>query len=175
MTSQRELFTRVEFLLLEVVAAVSGCGDPVSSWAVEHDENEMTECDCPGSTGHAFARVARIFPTGVPGAQFPQQSSVPLNCAHQIGALVELGIYRCAATLGPNGEAPDPDTRTAESERQVRDASVVYRTITANAKPNWAKFPIVLQPWTPVATQGGCFGGFWSFYIDVALCQCGPE
>lgn len=172
MTVQRELYNRVELLLLDLVAAVSGCGDPVSSWAIEHDENEMTECDCPVSLGHAFARVVRVFPTGISGAPFPQAASVSLNCAHQLGALIELGIYRCVASLDANGNPPDSITRTDESARQIRDMSAIYATIQRNARPNWSKFPIVLQQWTPVGTQGGCAGGFWTLFIDVALCEC---
>lgn len=174
MADSRELWNRLEILLELAAVAVSGCGDPVSSWSVEYDDQVMDECDCENSTGHLFARVARIYPSGTNGSRFPQPSLAPNNCPVQLAADVDLGIYRCVANLDDNGAGPTPRRRAEDALRIARDASVLYNVLLAH-NPVWANFPVVIRQWTPIESQGSCAGGKWSVSLDVDLCVCGPD
>jgi hypothetical protein len=175
MADSRELWNRLEILLETAVVAASGCGVPVSSSAVEYDEQVMDECDCSNSTGHAYIRVNRIFPTATRGGSFPQQALQPTNCPAPLAAEVRLGIWRCVANLDNNGGGPSPENRTEDARQIIVDSSLLYNVLMSH-NPVWSIFPVTIRDWTQLSAQeGSCSGGYWTFYIDVDLCSCGPE
>lgn len=175
MADSRELWNRLEILLETAVVAASGCGVPVSSSAIEYDEQVMDECDCSSGTGHAFIRVNRIFPTATRNASFPQQALQPSNCPVPLAAEIRLGIWRCVANLDNNSRGPSPDQRTEDSRMLLTDASLLYSVLMSH-NPVWSNFPVVIRDWTQLPMQeGACSGGFWTAFIDVDLCTCGPD
>lgn len=174
MADTRELWNRLEVILDLAVAAVSGCGQLVPSSSVEYDDQVMDECDCRDGTGHVYVRVNRIFPTGVNGVRFPQQSLQPTNCPGELAAEIRLGIWRCVANLDSQNRGPGYAQRTADARKIIVDASVLYNVLLSH-NPVWANFPLVIQGWTQLnQSEGACSGGYWTFYADAALCDCGP-
>jgi hypothetical protein len=160
------LWSRLTLLLDTASEAVSGCGYPVSSQAVEIGDLAWSDC-C--DEGHLYIRVVRMNAV----SPFPQATLAPSNCALEMSALVELGILRCVGNLEDgSGYAVSPAERTLDSLQNARDASILFNVLKS-ATPDWANHPLVIEQWVPLGPQGGCAGGAWQFHMDVALCECG--
>lgn len=166
MANPREEWSRLNTLLDTAAVAVSGCGYPVSRIGVVHGEVVWDEC----CEGYLYIRVMQ----NTRANPFPQASTAPTTCSLIPTAQVELGILRCAPVMDDNGVAPSAAEQSEFAQTAIRDKSILYHVLMSHY-PDWAKFPVVIDKWTPLNIQGGCGGGAWQFYIDVALCPCGPE
>lgn len=166
MSHPREEWNRLTTLLDAAAVAVSGCGVPVGRVGAVHGAVVWDEC----CEGFLFIRVVNTSLT----TAFPQASQVPTNCSSTLATLVELGILRCAPVLDNNGLAPSAQAQSDFAREMIRDKSILYDVLMSH-NPDWSNFPIVITSWTPLDIEGGCGGGAWQFYIDVALCPCGPD
>lgn len=166
MAGQRELWSRLTTLLDAVSVAVSGCGAPVAYASVVHGTPVWDEC----CEGFLYVGVERTTPTDT----FPGASTAPTNCDIDLAVTVSIGILRCAPVMDSNGNAPSADELTAFTKEMIRDKSIIYNVLVSH-DPDWAHYPSVIDSWSPLEIQGGCGGGAWRFYIDAALCECGPD
>lgn len=166
MSHPREEWSRLTTLLDTAAVAVSGCGVPTTRVGVVHGDLVWDEC----CSGYLFTRVVRT----TVGTSFPQPSQDPRNCPKIPTTLVELGILRCAPVIDDNGNPPSAEEQSDFAKAMIVDKSILYNVII-NHKPSWASFPLVIENWVPLSIEGGCGGGAWQFYMDVVLCECGPE
>lgn len=125
---------------------------------------------CEGTTvggvpahGGAWARIARIYPTG----PFPvealrqREHTQRAGCGGEDAVLVELGVYRCAATLTDSGDPPAPEDVTADALVAASDAECL------RLAPCGLRWPHVVRAWEPLGPAGGCHGG--QLMVNVAL------
>ncbi|MBP2703524.1 hypothetical protein JOL79_06890 [Microbispora sp. RL4-1S] len=130
-------------------------------------------CTCPGGEGRAWVRVTRIFPTS---ARFPLPAVDPGRCATDGSYAVELelGVYRCVATIDDDGTPPSCDQRTADAVKLLDDAAAMRRAVSCC-------FPrtelgrgraVVVGEWRPIAPEGGCAGG--ALLVTVESGDCCP-
>lgn len=164
MAPQRETWNRLNLLLDEVVEALDAACIPVSSQSIEPGPPSWSNC-C--DDGHAYIRIVRMHMVD----PFPSQSRNPTHCRN-IGALVEVGVLRCAPTLDNQGNPPKPEQMTMSALEQTQDMSVIHSVLTSH-NPAWSSNPVVLDTWVPLGPTGGCVGGAWQAWIDVAVCP--PE
>ncbi len=165
MANPREEWNRLDVLLETATAAVSGCGVPVGRSGVVHGNVVWDEC----CEGYLFIRVVR---TNVANP-FPTATQTPSDCTLELATLVEMGILRCAPVMDDNGNPPSAQAQSDFAEEVIRDKSILFHVIT-NHNPDWAHYPTVIDSWNPLGIEGGCGGGAWQFFVDVALCPCGP-
>lgn len=169
----RETFNRMTDILDEVVEGLDLSGQPVGSHSVEPASPAGLDYCCPSDNsdtgGHAYIRIVRIQMSD----PFPQQSTNPTNCRN-MAALMEVGVLRCAQTMNEAGDTPSPEDLTALAELIVGDMSTMYSVLTGHT-PDYANFPLVLDTYTPIDVEGGCAGGTWQFWADVAVCPPVPS
>ncbi len=169
MTTPRETWSRLSLILGDVVDALADVGAPVAVSTIEPGMVSWDYCCATDDgVGQAFIRVVRI----VAAEPFPQQTLVPRSCPPTMAALVEVGVLRCAPTLTSQANAPAPAEVTATAAQVIADMSVVYSVLKGHV-PDWALFPTTLDTWSPIGPEGGCAGGAWQAWIDVAICP--PE
>jgi hypothetical protein len=161
-----ELSRQLTTLLDTAVVAVSGCGVPVNLYGIVHGDVVWDDC----CEGYLFVRVVR---TNVVDT-FPQPTQVPTDCVLKLATLVELGILRCAPMMDSNGNPPSVEAQTEFALDMIRDKSIIFNLIK-NYNPDCANYPAVIDSWNPLPISGGCGGGAWQFFINVVLCQCGPD
>lgn len=166
MANPRETWARMQTILDEVGDALADAGYPVSITTVEPGPVAWDYC-C--GDGHLYIRLVRVHPSN----PFPQQSLEPRNCDLVMAAQIEVGVLRCAPTMDPQGNSPKPEEVTATADQIVADMSIVYSVLKSHV-PVWANFPPVLDNWQPLGPEGGCAGGAWTAWIDVAICPPTP-
>lgn len=159
-------------ILDELVDALDLAGQPVSSQTIEPASPAGLDYCCPhddqSTGGHAYIRIVRMHMS----TAFPQQSLDPTPC-RQPAALMEVGVLRCAQTLNEAGDAPPPESITGLAQLVVGDMSVMY-SVLAGHTPDYALHPLSLDTYTPIEVEGGCAGGVWQFWADVAICPPTP-
>jgi hypothetical protein len=168
----RETFNRLTTILAEVVEGLDDYGQPVGSDTIEPASPAGLDHCCPNDDsdtgGHAYIRIVRAHMVN----PFPQQTLDPTMCRN-IGALVEVGVLRCAPTLDEAGNPPPDADITALAELVTADMSIMYTVLAAHV-PDYALYPLVLDTYSPIEVEGGCAGGTWQFWMDVAVCPPVP-
>lgn len=164
----RETFNRLTTVLGEVVDALDAFGQPVAGSTIEPASPAGLDYCCPqvadGDGGHAYIRIVRAHVTN----PFPQQSVTPGKCP-QVGVLAEVGVLRCAPTMDSAGAPPAAELITALAAEVVADMSIMY-TVLVEHRPDYALHPVAIDTYTPIEVEGGCAGGVWQFWLDVAVC-----
>jgi hypothetical protein len=168
----RETFNRLTTILDEVVDALDAYDQPVGSQTIEPSSPAGLDHCCPNDDsetgGHAYIRVVRMHMVN----PFPQQTLDPTQCRN-IGALVEVGVFRCAQTMDEAGSPPPDEQITALAELVTADMSIMYSVLSSHT-PDYALYPLVLDTYTSIEVEGGCAGGVWQFWMDVAVCPPVP-
>lgn len=135
-----------------------GGAPPPADWVcLEDDDGQRTE-------GMAWVRVNRRYPSG----NFPGQATSPRACTGT-AAEMELGVYRCAATIDSDGVPPDPADVTADALKIDADS---YAITAAIARMKW---PYVLGGWTVLGPTGGVVGGAQTFTVLLSQGPIGRE
>jgi hypothetical protein len=116
---------------------------------------------CSGGEGQLWANL--------------QPSSISIDSAtgkcQVIRYTAEIGITRCAAPMGKNGEPPSVDAVAADAWKQALDADQILSAITCCDALNLnERDKLIPVSWRPVDNQGGCVGGIWT--INGALSMC---
>lgn len=167
MSSPRETWNRLNTILDEVVEALDIAGQKVRSQTIEPASPAGLDHCCPNTDsdedGHAYIRIVRAHVT----SPFPQQSLQPTVC-RDVGVLVEVGVLRCAQTMDATGAPPTPEEITELAQLVVADMSIMY-CVLAGHTPDYANFPLAIDTYTPIEVEGGCAGGVWQFWMDVAV------
>lgn len=121
-------------------------------------------CDCNGGQGQASVRVAQLYPT----ASFPTPLADLSRCwAMTWAAQFELVVFRCAATVDKDGEAPPADAVGRDATVVLSDAAAMARAVSC-CFPDGCCGPGVLPgTWNPVGPSGGCVGGALTVLVDL--------
>jgi hypothetical protein len=126
-------------------------------------------CDCGPGQGQAAVRIVSIYPT----VAFPAQSFTQERCpTSTLAVVLEMVVYRCAATMGDDGSPPSCEAMTHDALVAADDAAAMRCAVTcclAQAAPD-VRF--VLGAWQPLGVLGACHGG--SMQVTVEISQFCP-
>ena len=155
--------TALQTLAAELAGTVSG---PIGHTFLVPGTAVAADWCCPGDCasgpcGQAWVRLVQLYPTRVFPAPDATWSKVPsVDSAIQL----ELGVLRCVAGLGENGEAPAPEEMTADAIAALDDAAA----LRAAAQRALAPRRVVLGGYTAAGPQGYCAGGTQLFTAAIS-------
>lgn len=129
------------------------------SVVLDLDENTNECCQ-----GLAYVRIAGFYPTGSPGALFPNPSSdfALSKCAPYAWALqLEMGVFRCiTADLIT---CPEWEVIAAQ---HMNDAKAMRRALCCFMEPRDGS-TVATGTWTPSGRSGGCIGSTWDISVEI--------
>lgn len=157
--------------VLPLAEELLGCFCPLLAETV----GGMPECGCCLSLGpavadveHAWVRVVRIYPSG---GRFPAQAFDVESCpANEWGVELELGVFRCVATIDDDGRPPSCDQVRRDVEVQLDDAAAMRQAVNCCFADDDRL--MVVGPWEPIPPQGGMAGGRMT--VTVLIGDCCP-
>ena len=85
------------------------------------------------------------------------------NCGAGMGADVEIGIVRCAATGDALGNPPTPTQLLDEAALQYADAEAIRRAVVCC--PTLPSKDVIMGTYDPLGPAGGLVGGTWDIQI----------
>lgn len=121
-------------------------------------------------SGLAWVRPATFFPSS---DVFPAQDDTPTpKGITGWGVQLELGAIRCAP-VGDENSIPTAADWDAVTQAVMDDAAAMRRAVCCFVEQVERRAKIVVvQPWLPVAIEGGCTGGAMSLTIRAPACDC---
>ncbi|MBT2226258.1 hypothetical protein [Nonomuraea sp. NEAU-A123] len=125
-------------------------------------------CECPsGASGQAWVRVVAIFPS----SKFPARTNELVRCGQSAAYAVELelGAYRCVATLDDAGDPPSCEATTRDVEVQVDDAAAMRAAVCCFRAQDGGRI-LVPGEWSPIPPNGGCAGGVMRVTVQAYTC-----
>lgn len=143
----------VECLCQEVGADVCYCG-PYFGGDTPFDY--CSECD-GGLCGQAWVRLVSVYPS----ATFPTQD-LSGNCTMPLAYEWEIGVARCAPTIGDDGSAPSRDENLEATVQQYTDMVAMRRAIACCFASQDIDY--ILGPYSPAPVLGGCLAGTWQVF-----------
>lgn len=116
---------------------------------------------CEGDMcGMAWVRIASIVPLS---ATTSNDGTILLNrCAPALAAIFEIGVLRCAPTVGPEGQLPDMAEQLAAAHLQASDMAAAGRAAACCFTDGRM---VAVNQWTPLGPDGGCVGGSWTVTV----------
>lgn len=84
---------------------------------------------------------------------------------------LEMGVTRCISGLDPSGNPPSTEELLESTRFQLADMDAMRRAITCcfATDRGWGDARgVQVDSYTPVGPEGGCVGGYWTFYIGSA-------
>jgi hypothetical protein len=131
------------------------------------------QCDLPNGTtgeGMAFVHVVRIFrSTG----SFPELAAVPDECGGGWGAVLNIGVYRCAATITDDGDPPSCEQIEDDAKALMSDAAAMRRAASCcfpNLLGEMGGGRYLLGEYSTIGPDGGCMGGRLQVTVEFADC-----
>lgn len=122
-------------------------------------------CTCgkgrKGNCGMLWVRLVRLYPST---DRFPAQDNGTGSCASVLAAVLEVGVYRCQPTSGPQGQPPTEADQTQAAIVQADDALAMHRAL--QCCESLQKLPNVLGAYDP-RDGGGCGGGAWTVTVKL--------
>jgi hypothetical protein len=132
-------------------------------------------CSCDGVTpgeGQAWVRAARIFPVT---ARFPTPQADRDPCERGGWAVeLQLGVWRCAATVDDEGNPPECADVTRDAMVALSDAAAMRRAVKCCFAVPRGDYLVVVNGWEPLGPNGGCAGGQLTITVGFYDCAC-PE
>lgn len=130
----------------------------------------QAEVDGETREGQAWVRVARIYPTT---GRFPQQAVDRQICATGgWAAELEMGAWRCAATVDDDGSPPACGDVTRDALVALSDAAAMRRAARCCFPDEKGDPPAVVGEWVPLGPNGGCTGGTLTLTAQFYDCAC---
>jgi hypothetical protein len=161
------VWTLANGLLGCLVAQLAAEGRPVRSSCVYHGAARPPADDCcdgPGDVnGQAWVRVGRAV--AQPGGQDRVVTASGTACFTAWRIPVEVGVYRCVATLGDDGEPPDCARVTADAQAAWADARLLRGLAESCSAAE--DFPVLPQSWDPLGPMGGCGGSSVTLHLEL--------
>jgi hypothetical protein len=103
--------------------------------------------------GMAWSRLVAIVP-------IESEVRGGYGCATEYEVTAQVGILRCAPTLGPRGELPKPEAHLASALMQNFDMGIMHKVLTCCEVPSRFDGP-KMGDFLPIGPDGGCLGGTW--------------
>lgn len=110
-------------------------------------------CDCAAGHGHAWVRWVRRDPVADYGTRRSSRGCLSWRGRH----VIELGVTRCVAVSGPDGQSPPGcEQRDAEFWAFMTDARLLREAVSCcHALQDTGVEPDMQRP---IGPQGGCAG-----------------
>ena len=159
------LWTQLQTLLTCAATELTAAAVPVpANVAVVHGQVAWDDC----CEGQLWVRVVRSWPSST----FPLKDSTLRPCGTRTATQIGLGILRCATDLDTLGWASNPSMAalTADARLGICDIGALYRALACCDDLDTR----VVDQWTPLGPQGGCFGGEWTAWLAGSL-SCPDE
>lgn len=123
-------------------------------------------CECAtGSQGQAAVRIVSIYST----SSFPVQTFTPERCpASTLAVVLEMVVYRCAATLDDAGNPPSCPAVTQDALIAADDARAMRCAALCCFQALDRDIRLVLGAWQPVGVSGGCHGGSMQITVEAS-------
>jgi hypothetical protein len=122
-------------------------------------------CDCGNGQGQAAVRIVSIYPT----TNFPAQSFVTERCpASTLAVVLEMVVYRCAATLDEQGNPPSCPAMTNDALVAADDAGAMRCAALCCFGQLDSDLRFVLGAWQPLGVAGGCHGGSMQITVEAS-------
>lgn len=138
--------------------------------------DECCDCESGMSEGQASVRVDSVYPTLSFPTPLTQGNRVAAGVGVETYAVVlEMGVFRCAATMTEDGSPPSAAELTADAVAALRDAQIMRRAARCcfGLDPGGDEDELVLVgAWRPVGPAGGCHGGIVTVTTLVYDCGC---
>lgn len=109
--------------------------------------------NCNTACGMAWVRMVTMLPMQGVG----KQNETPGNCGSELGAVIEVGIFRCISVGDQRNPVPTPAELLAATEQQVADAYTMQRAIVCC--PAFSSKDMILGAYQPTGPSGGLVGG----------------
>lgn len=79
---------------------------------------------------------------------------------------LSINIIRCIAVVDDTGAPPTPEEIENDGQVVLDDLATIQQVILCN--------PLTrsIVSWQPLASQGGCAGGAWTFTVRIDACPC---
>jgi hypothetical protein len=141
--------------------AKSGGPEPCFCGILPGDSVAYDYCSpCAGDQcGMAWVRLAAVVP-------MPSNTAggltLPGRCAPALVGVFEVGVLRCAPTLGEDGELPSMADQLDAAELQASDMGAAGRAAACCFTDGRI---VTVGEWTPIGPLGGCLGGSWSVSV----------
>lgn len=113
-----------------------------------------------GKNGMVWAKVVSITPTAGDSDQG--------KCASYIWT-AEIGVVRCVAGLGEDGQPPSAARVESDALQQVADADAIFTALRCCPTRTDALRDVALTRWDPVG-QSPCAGGAWTVRGALNVC-----
>lgn len=86
----------------------------------------------------------------------------------------QIGVTRCAASVGNDGSPPPVDAVSADADQQAADADAIASLILCCMREDPALVDVAdrveLVSWQPLGPSGGCVGGAWTVRGVLDVC-----
>lgn len=123
--------------------------------------------DCTGGcSGQGWTRMTTVTQAGYeggPNTAFRHADQID-HCAVLLDTVIEMGIVRCFASAGDEGEPPTPSAYLEAVSLQMADMAAMQRAITCCLREATTR-RVTLGPYTPIGPEGMCIGGLWQFVV----------
>jgi hypothetical protein len=86
---------------------------------------------------------------------------------------LEMGAYRCAATIDNRGNPPSCERIVRDAEVILDDAAAMRRAANCCFRAGEAGRQLTVGAWQPYGPDGGCAGGTMS--VTVRAADCCPD
>jgi hypothetical protein len=129
-------------------------------------------CDCGTGQGQAAVRIVSIYPT----RSFPTQTFLVERCPPgELAVVLEMTVYRCAATMDDAGNPPSCAAMTHDALVAADDAGAMRCAALCCFGQLDPDLLVVLGAWQPLGVAGACHGGSMQVTVRASnLCPPAP-
>lgn len=155
----------LEALLASALGELALDGGPEVSKAFVAPGAVVAWDTCCG--GQLWVRVVKMHPVN----PFPSKALDQVPCQYPLGMQIGLGLIRCQSGIGNLDQMADPseEALTGDARQMLCDAGALYRALVCDEG-------LLVDQWTPLGPQGGCYGGEWLAWLgEFDLPHCGEE
>ncbi|WP_432051829.1 hypothetical protein [Streptomyces xiamenensis] len=144
-------------------ATLTAAGRPACAcclvWGASPPAHDWCDCDCDDGSGQAWVRLVRWDPIVDYGANSGGRCD-----NRRMRAVIEVGISRCVAVAGPDGQsAPECAQREADALSALADARLMREAICCDALSDLL---VELDTMRPTGPQGGCAGVIMQITVE---------
>jgi hypothetical protein len=126
-------------------------------------------CDLDGcGNGQAWVRLVNVQAVVRQSETGTSTGVAFTSCRGEYIFQLEMGVTRCIPGVDASGNPPTTEELLEATRFQLADMDTMRRAITCcfATDRQWGENRgVQMESYTPVGPEGGCVGGYWTFYI----------